>query len=74
MQWTQVYAPISGSLGLSAIAAALPIIVLFIIRVILFDFSLKGWFKRRKRQLPDYLQLHLHYSTAYIFCTPSEIS
>ena len=30
MQWTQVYAPISGSLGLSAIAAAIPIIVLFI--------------------------------------------
>src|SRR6266566_4087591 len=30
MQWTQVYAPIGGSLGLSAIAAAIPIIVLFI--------------------------------------------
>jgi len=30
MQWTQVYAPISGSLGLSDIAAAIPIIVLFI--------------------------------------------
>jgi lactate permease len=30
MQWTQVYAPIGGSLGLSAIAAAVPIIVLFI--------------------------------------------
>src|SRR6516162_2727231 len=28
--WTQVYAPIGGSLGLSAIAAAIPIIVLFI--------------------------------------------
>jgi lactate permease len=28
--WTQVYAPIGGSLGLSAIAAAVPIIVLFI--------------------------------------------
>ena len=30
MQWTQIYAPIGGSLGLSAIAAAIPIIVLFI--------------------------------------------
>src|SRR3954466_660570 len=30
MQWTQVYAPIGGSLGLSAIAAAIPIVVLFI--------------------------------------------
>ena len=30
MQWTQVYAPIGGSLGVSAIAAAIPIIVLFI--------------------------------------------
>ena len=30
MQWTQVYAPVGGSLGLSAIAAAIPIIVLFI--------------------------------------------
>ena len=30
MQWTQVYAPIGDSLGLSAIAAAIPIIVLFI--------------------------------------------
>jgi lactate permease len=30
MQWTQVYAPLGGSLGLSAIAAAIPIIVLFI--------------------------------------------
>ena len=30
MQWTQVYAPIGGSLGLSAIAAAIPIIVLFV--------------------------------------------
>jgi lactate permease len=30
MPWTQVYAPIGGSLGLSAIAAAVPIIVLFI--------------------------------------------
>ena len=28
--WTQVYAPIGGSLGLSAIAAAAPIIVLFV--------------------------------------------
>jgi lactate permease len=28
--WTQVYTPIGGSLGLSAIAAAIPIIVLFI--------------------------------------------
>src|SRR6267378_7518500 len=28
--WTQVYAPIGGSLGISAIAAAIPIIVLFI--------------------------------------------
>jgi lactate permease len=28
--WTQVYAPLGGSLGLSAIAAAIPIIVLFI--------------------------------------------
>jgi lactate permease len=28
--WTQVYAPIGGSLGLSAIAAAVPIVVLFI--------------------------------------------
>jgi len=28
--WTQVYAPIGGSLGLSAIAAAVPIIVLFV--------------------------------------------
>jgi len=28
--WTQVYAPIGGSLGLSAIAAAIPIVVLFI--------------------------------------------
>jgi lactate permease len=28
--WTQVYAPIGGSLGLSAVAAAIPIIVLFI--------------------------------------------
>jgi lactate permease len=30
VQWTQVYAPVSGSLGLSAIAAAIPIVVLFI--------------------------------------------
>src|SRR5476651_551638 len=30
MQWTQVYAPVGGSLGLSAIAAAIPIIVLFV--------------------------------------------
>src|SRR5207253_564521 len=30
MQWTQVYAPVGGSLGLSALAAAIPIIVLFI--------------------------------------------
>src|SRR5258706_3564420 len=30
MPWIQVYAPIGGSLGLSAIAAAVPIIVLFI--------------------------------------------
>src|SRR3954468_8401527 len=30
MQWTQVYAPIGGSLALSAIAAAIPIVVLFI--------------------------------------------
>src|SRR5665213_1401305 len=30
MQWTQVYAPISGSLGLSSIAAAIPLIVLFV--------------------------------------------
>src|SRR5205823_5537776 len=30
MQWTQVYAPLSGSLGLSAVAAAIPIVVLFI--------------------------------------------
>ena len=28
--WTQVYAPIGGSLGLSALAAAIPIVVLFI--------------------------------------------
>jgi lactate permease len=28
--WTQVYAPIGGSLGLSALAAAVPIVVLFI--------------------------------------------
>ncbi len=28
--WTQVYAPISGSLGVSAIAAAVPIVVLFL--------------------------------------------
>src|SRR5262245_16831292 len=28
--WTQVYTPIGGSLGLSAIAAAIPIIVLFL--------------------------------------------
>src|SRR5262249_1292313 len=28
--WTEVYAPIGGSLGLSAIAAAVPIVVLFI--------------------------------------------
>jgi lactate permease len=30
LMWTQVYAPIAGSLGLSAIAAAIPIVVLFI--------------------------------------------
>ena len=30
LMWTQVYAPIGGSLGVSAIAAAIPIIVLFI--------------------------------------------
>ena len=30
MPWTQVYAPISGSLGLSAIVAAIPIVVLFV--------------------------------------------
>jgi lactate permease len=28
--WTQVYAPVGGSLGLSALAAAIPIVVLFI--------------------------------------------
>ncbi len=28
--WTQIYAPIGGSLGLSAVAAAIPIVVLFI--------------------------------------------
>ena len=28
--WTQIYAPIGGSLGLSALAAAIPIVVLFI--------------------------------------------
>src|SRR5262245_43261973 len=28
--WTQTYAPLGGSLGLSALAAAVPIIVLFI--------------------------------------------
>jgi len=30
LMWTQVYAPISGSLGVSAIAAAIPIVVLFL--------------------------------------------
>jgi len=30
MQWTQIYAPLGGSLGLSAIAAAVPLIVLFV--------------------------------------------
>ena len=28
--WTQVYAPIAGSLGVSALAAAIPIVVLFL--------------------------------------------
>ncbi|HXD73322.1 MAG TPA: L-lactate permease, partial [Vicinamibacterales bacterium] len=28
--WTQVYAPIAGSLGVSAIAAAIPIVILFL--------------------------------------------
>ncbi len=30
MPWTQVYAPIGGSIGLSALAAAVPIVVLFV--------------------------------------------
>ena len=41
MPWTQVYAPLGGSLGLSAIAAAIPIFVLFII-----DYAARHVYKR----------------------------